>query len=81
MALSQDITVQDRSSYSQVLQREVRQEWAELPLSREAPSPGKRLPQSPLHTWREWPAILQQVERVSLVFALALGILLFICTY
>lgn len=37
----------------------------------------KRLPQSPLHTWREWPAILQQVERVGLVFALALGILPF----
>ena len=37
----------------------------------------KRLPHSPLHTRWEWPAILQQVEQVGLVFALALGILPF----
>lgn len=73
---------QDRSSYSQVLAAKAEgQEWAgSFPSQRSSLTQEETASESPAHL-EEWPAILQQVERVSLVFALALGILLFICTY
>lgn len=61
------------------------QGWAGASPLRAAPSQEEAASESPAHaehlsrliTRREWPAVLQRVEQVGLVFALALGILPF----